>query len=104
MDDRTFSVAEKLDLDMPWALKEALDIDRTVGERGLCLSLCQREQRSQLGIVARELHAAPATARHRFEQDRVADRARRGDRFVGGAQRAVGAWQSGDAKLLCCRL
>ena len=58
-----------------------LEIDRIVAEGGLGLAARGRKRVGELGLAARDLHAAPAAARRRLDQHRIAD--------LGGDPRAL---------------
>jgi hypothetical protein len=67
------AVAEDLHLDMARPPEVFLDIDLVIAEGGLCLGPRGAEGGFQLIGGPGELHAAPAAARRRLDDDRVAD-------------------------------
>jgi len=94
------AVAEHLDLDVAGAAEVFLDIDLVVAEGSLGFRPRGAEGGVDVGVAARDLHAAPAPARGRLDDDGIADvggDAARGSR-VGNA--AVGPRDDRDAKRL----
>src|SRR5262245_30977592 len=67
MDGRAGAVARHLDLDVPYARQQLLDIERAVAESLPCLGLAAHPGLRQLVGVVDGAHAATAAARHGLE-------------------------------------
>jgi hypothetical protein len=80
MDGVALAVAEHLELDMARVAEIFLDIDGVVAERALRLGARLADLALELVLGADDLHAAPAAARGRLDDHRIAglggDRAR----------------------------
>ncbi len=72
MDRGAPPVAEHLDLDVARLLEIFFDVDGLVAEGRFGLGPGGGEGVRQLGLAARDLHAAPAAPGRRLDQDRVA--------------------------------
>ena len=70
MNGAAVAVAEHLDLDMTRRLQIFLEIERVVAERRLGFGARGRQGRSQFRLRARHLHAPPAAAGRRLDQQR----------------------------------
>src|SRR5258707_1276187 len=72
-------VRQDLDLDVPRALDQLLEVDAVVAEGRLRLAACRRDGIVELGTRADDSHAAATAARRRFDDQRrlVAFRDRR---------------------------
>ena len=101
MDHGPRAVAQHLQLHVPPAADEALQIDSAVAERGLRLRRSQGQHLLQPGQVVDPLHAAPAAAAHRLDQQGRADLAPEFDSLGQGRRRS--AWDHGDARRLSLR-
>ena len=77
MDHVAVRVGEHLDLDVPWVLEVALDVDRRVGEIRLPFAPRGLERLRGLLRRANDLHPLAAAAGRRLDQQRVADLGRR---------------------------
>src|SRR6476620_547848 len=64
-------IAEHLDFDVPWRLDVLLQVHVTDAERGFSFTLRRLQQAAQLIRRADDSHAAPATARHGFDDHRL---------------------------------
>ncbi len=69
----TVGVAQDLHLDVPCAVDVALVEQAAVAERRLGLACGRLDGGRQLGGVAHDAHAAPAAARSRLDQQRIAE-------------------------------
>ena len=72
-------VGEDLDLDVPRPLDQPLDVERAVAERRGRLAPRRRRSRRRSVLVARRRACPCRRRRRRLDQDREADRARRGE-------------------------
>ena len=84
-------VAEHLEFDVARIAEVLLDIDRGVAERGLGLAPGLLHQRFELVLGLAHLHAAPAAARCRLDDHRIADLGGDRARLVEVLDRAVAA-------------
>ncbi len=66
------AVAENLHLDVTWALQVFLDDEPAVAEGGQRLVAGGIERIGKSGLRGDEPHAAPAAARRRLDQHRIA--------------------------------
>ncbi len=82
MNGVALAVAQHLDLDVARGCEIFLQVDRIVSKRRFRLGARGRERRRQVGGAVRDLHAAPAAARCRLDQDRKADVVRDRERVV----------------------
>ena len=73
MDRLAVAVAEHLEFDMPGIAQIFFHVDGGVAERGLRLRTGLLHQRFELVLGGHDLHAAPAAARGRLDDDRIAD-------------------------------
>ena len=91
MDGVALAVAHHLDFDVARLVEILLDVDAVVAEGGLGLGAGGRPGDRAVSSLLRDLHAAPAAAGRRLDDDRVADL--RGGRhgFVLGRRLALGA-------------
>jgi hypothetical protein len=80
------AVGQHLDLDVADVAQVLFDVDRVVTERTLGLARRIGVLVGQFARLAHHAHAAPAAARRRLEQHRVADLRRHLHRFGGIAQ------------------
>ena len=99
MHDLAVAVADHLQLDVPRAAQEPLDVDAVVAERGSGLVAGHAHGVGELVLAAHHRHAASAAAGHRLDQHRKADRARQLDRLVLAADRPVAAGHGRDAEI-----
>ena len=99
MDRIALAVAEHLEFDVARVAEIFLHIDGGVAERRLGLVARLLHQRFELVLMLHDLHAAPAAARRRLDDHRIADL--RGDRLrlAEVADRAVGAGHQRQAEL-----
>ena len=67
------AVAEHLDFDVARLFEILLDVNGVVAEGGLGLGAGGRQRVREIVLDARHLHAAPAAARRRLDEHRVAD-------------------------------
>ena len=87
MDDVAVRVREHLHLDVARILEVLLDVDRRVGEVRQPFALRRLERLRRLVGGVDDLHALPAAARGRLDQQRVADLLAERDHLGGGADR-----------------
>ena len=76
MNHRALAIAEHLHLDVPAAGDEALQVDARVAEAAPASAAASSSGGGQILEPLDALHAAPAAAAHRLDQQRRADRAR----------------------------
>ena len=98
---RARSVADNLNLNMSRAGNQALNIDSSIPERGLCLGLAARIRLLKLVGAMNHAHPASATTGHGLDQHGSAV-AQRGEKRAGLVQagRLARARQDGDAAAL----
>src|SRR6478672_7444573 len=99
MDGLAVAVAEHLELDMARIAEIFLDIDGVVAERVLGLAPRLRDLAFELVLGADDLHAAPAAARCRLDQQGIAGLLRDRARFRGALDRTVRAGDEREAEL-----
>ena len=88
MDGVARAVAQNLHLDMARTAEILFEIDGGVAEGGLRFVARGHERGLELVLGQRKLHAAPAAARRRLDQKRIADLARGALRFLHVLDRA----------------
>ena len=91
MDRLAVAVAEDLKLDMARIAEIFFHIDGRVAERRLGLAACLAHQRFEAVLGCAHLHAAPAAARRRLDDHRIADLGGNRLRLGDIVDRAVGA-------------
>ena len=69
MDDVSLTICQDLDFNVSGTIKEALDEDRAVAERGLGLTDRALERVFELGLFANDTHAAATTSHSRLDDD-----------------------------------
>ena len=82
MNDVALAVGQDLNLDVTWSRQQLLHKYRAVAECSLRFALTACERRRHLIRSCNRAHPAPATARRRFQHDRVADLFGNCDGFV----------------------
>jgi len=80
--DVAVAITEELHFDVPRALDQLLDVERTVLKGRLRFLASVLEARTQGGFIVGRTHAAPATARGRLDHHRITDFLGEGDGFV----------------------
>ena len=88
-------VAQHLELDVPRLDQVLLEVDRAVAEGGLGLGLGDHEAVPEALLVERDAHAAPAAARGRLDDHRVADVAGQRQRLLDVDQHVLRAGNGG---------
>src|SRR5690606_25099492 len=86
-------VADDLDLDVPRAFEELLDVDGAVAEGCGGLLLRALQARAEGDFVVRHAHAATAATGSSLDDHRIADLLGDGERFVFLRDRAIGPWE-----------
>src|SRR5262249_51546874 len=84
----TLAVTKDLDFDVTRSLEIFLNVDGIVTEGGLGFGACRRQSEGKLACIARDLHAAAATAGCGLDQNRVPDIAGDFRRFLVSADAA----------------
>ena len=92
-------VGEHLKLNVAWSPKEFFDVNIRATECRGGFLLRLHQQRGQFRGNVHHAHAAPTPACRSFQNDRVADRLRGGERFLFGFDDAVRAGKNGHARI-----
>src|SRR5205807_9528312 len=83
VDDVPVRIAQYLDLDMPWAHQQLLEEQIPLAEGGRGLARRRVELLAQLALAGGHPHPSSAASEGGFQDDRVADLRRRGQRRRG---------------------